>query len=550
MIISWMSGGVTSAVACKIAQNLYENVQPYFIETGGHHPDMPRFIKDCEKWYGTKVKVLQDKRFTDHMDLCEKLKVVNFISGAECSRTLKKRVRQKFQKTTEFDGQIFGFEFEKKQINRAVRFEEQNPETKPLFPLIEKQLNKANCMEILIREGIELPAMYGLGYSNNNCLSGDTQIITSRGAVSIKSIAGKSTLIRTSEGFELAVVKDYGLKQCYEVDIERDGMIEKITASYNHRWYFRPKRYRDELLVVPTMALQVGYKIPTAHKGSISKISDEGVKHGIVFGDGTLYNKKHKNIFSMVKLIGKKVALSKYFETDGDTIYTLPKHYKDLPSLDCSQSYLCGFIAGLMATDGCFIDGVTFSQVKNINGILAIMEAIGLSTQKIKTIKGDTNYKKDRTLNIIRIISASFPPELDILNQRKNFRSHHRADDGVVVAVRKTGNRRVYCPTTSTGDLTLKYGIITGNCIGCVKGGKGYWNNIRIDFPPAFDRMAKIERKVGRTCIKDTYLDELKPGAGRHVLPPMPECDLFCEIEFADIISPKTTEIMNESPKR
>lgn len=52
MIIAWFSCGVTSAVACKIALSLYEDVQLYYIETGSGHPDNHRFIIDCEKWYG------------------------------------------------------------------------------------------------------------------------------------------------------------------------------------------------------------------------------------------------------------------------------------------------------------------------------------------------------------------------------------------------------------------------------------------------------------------------------------------------------------------
>lgn len=39
MIIAWFSCGVTSAVACKIALNLYDDVQIYYIETGSGHPD-------------------------------------------------------------------------------------------------------------------------------------------------------------------------------------------------------------------------------------------------------------------------------------------------------------------------------------------------------------------------------------------------------------------------------------------------------------------------------------------------------------------------------
>ena len=159
MIISWFSGGITSAVATKIAIDSYEDVRPIFIETGGHHEDMPRFVKQCEEWFGVPIEILQDTRFEDHIDLCEKLKVVNFISGAECSRTLKKKVRQKYQKIHQYEGQVFGFEYEKKEINRAIRFKEQNPEALPLFPLIDKHLSKANCMEMVCRIGIELPTM-------------------------------------------------------------------------------------------------------------------------------------------------------------------------------------------------------------------------------------------------------------------------------------------------------------------------------------------------------------------------------------------------------
>lgn len=170
MILSWFSGGITSAVACKMAQLKHEDVRPVFIETGGHHPDMPRFIKDCEVWFKVPITIIQDTRFKDHIDLCEKLRVVNFVSGAECSRTLKKKQRQKYQKLVEFDHQVFGFEFSKKEINRAVRFKEQNPEAKAIFPLIEQKISKAGCLEIVARAGIEIPEMYKLGYSNNNCV--------------------------------------------------------------------------------------------------------------------------------------------------------------------------------------------------------------------------------------------------------------------------------------------------------------------------------------------------------------------------------------------
>lgn len=70
-------------------------------------------------------------------------------------------------------------------------------------------------------------------------------------------------------------------------------------------------------------------------------------------------------------------------------------------------------------------------------------------------------------------------------------------------------------------------GYPNNNCIGCVKGGKGYWNKIREDFPDVFKRRAKQEREIGHSCIKGVFLDELEPGIGVNN-PIVPSCSLDC----------------------
>lgn len=71
-------------------------------------------------------------------------------------------------------------------------------------------------------------------------------------------------------------------------------------------------------------------------------------------------------------------------------------------------------------------------------------------------------------------------------------------------------------------------GYNNNNCIGCVKGGMGYWNKIRVDFPEVFERMAKLEREVGCSCINGVYLDELDPDRGRMSEEVMQDCSIFC----------------------
>ena len=55
--IGWFSCGVTSAVACKLALDMYgsERVDLWYIATGAGQPDHQRFIKACEN--GTKKKL-------------------------------------------------------------------------------------------------------------------------------------------------------------------------------------------------------------------------------------------------------------------------------------------------------------------------------------------------------------------------------------------------------------------------------------------------------------------------------------------------------------
>lgn len=93
-----------------------------------------------------------------------------------------------------------------------------------------------------------------------------------------------------------------------------------------------------------------------------------------------------------------------------------------------------------------------------------------------------------------------------------------------------------------------KMGYNNNNCIGCVKGGMGYWNKIRKDFPEVFARMAQIEREVGATCLKDQsgkiFLDELSPNRGEMPEEIIPDCSLICQIEFQEILDRQVERVL------
>lgn len=89
--------------------------------------------------------------------------------------------------------------------------------------------------------------------------------------------------------------------------------------------------------------------------------------------------------------------------------------------------------------------------------------------------------------------------------------------------------------------VMYELGYRNNNCIGCPKGGIGYWNKIRQDFPETFDRMALLERELGHSVLKDAagpiWLDALDPDRGNHATEPDFSCSLMCalaEEEIAD----------------
>ena len=91
--------------------------------------------------------------------------------------------------------------------------------------------------------------------------------------------------------------------------------------------------------------------------------------------------------------------------------------------------------------------------------------------------------------------------------------------------------------------LMYRKGYDNANCIGCVKGGLGYFRAIREDFPEQFERLAQAEDNVfalhgdgalilrhrsGPLAGQRFHLREL-PEGNVHRNEPLPACGLFCE---------------------
>lgn len=171
-IAVWFSCGAASAVAAYYTVKLYgASCQVRIINTPikEEHEDNRRFLKDIEKWVGVPIELAVSKKY--YSSSCNEVWVneryMSGVNGAKCTVELKKKARQEWEERNKCDAIVLGFTSD--EIARHERFIK--TERKDVIPvLIDNSINKNECFKILTSENIRLPAMYGLGYSNANCI--------------------------------------------------------------------------------------------------------------------------------------------------------------------------------------------------------------------------------------------------------------------------------------------------------------------------------------------------------------------------------------------
>lgn len=169
-IVVWFSAGAASAVAAKLtlAKHDPERVTIAYCETGAEHEDNARFLADCEAWFGKSVTRLQSEKYASTWDVWEQRKYLAGIAGAPCTSELKVAPRLAFQRPD--DVHVFGYTADSSDVRRAEGLREHWPELTVETPLIEKGLLKTACLDMLLRAGIEPPAVYAMGMPNANCV--------------------------------------------------------------------------------------------------------------------------------------------------------------------------------------------------------------------------------------------------------------------------------------------------------------------------------------------------------------------------------------------
>lgn len=169
--IVWFSHGAASAVAILAAMlcGYAEKYELHVVncDTGpDEHEDNTRFEKDVAEWLGVKIEHIRSQKFRTVEQVARSTKYMAGVKGARCTVELKKVPRFGYQRPD--DIHIFGFGT--CEASRAETFKSNNPELVLAWPMMDLGWSKADCFPILEAAGIKLPAMYLLGYKNNNCI--------------------------------------------------------------------------------------------------------------------------------------------------------------------------------------------------------------------------------------------------------------------------------------------------------------------------------------------------------------------------------------------
>lgn len=167
--VSWFSAGVSSAVATRLAIDEIDAV--FYIHINDQHPDTLRFVRECSEWFGKPIAVLQSDVSNTVEPILRANKFINSPYGSPCTVNLKKKVRAKWESANKHLAPfryVWGFDAE--EGDRIQKVIDAMPEYQHCFPLAERRVGKKEAHEILRASGIKRPAMYELGYHNNNCI--------------------------------------------------------------------------------------------------------------------------------------------------------------------------------------------------------------------------------------------------------------------------------------------------------------------------------------------------------------------------------------------
>ena len=299
-----------------------------------------------------------------------------------------------------------------------------------------------------------------------NCLHPDTLVQTTDGLARIADLAdgSTSTVLNGNGNWVDVEFKSYGEQTLTPVIFgQKGGATQQIRSTPNHRWITR----RGE---VTTAELRRGDKIAKVYSPK-PEASLEGIRHGIIYGDGMT---QHGKFF--VDLVGEKAELSRYF--DDVRQYQHTRAYVDseldlkTPSAYLDPGYLRGFFQGLIATDGAVGQSVVIhgnAELASFVAHYATIAGFTFVSSRITARAGEKTNLGERKQDLWAIVLDKDSVDADDLlrsSHRNRFRKGTEKRWWTVKSIgAEEAPETVYCTEEpETHSFVLAHGLLTGNC--------------------------------------------------------------------------------------
>jgi len=318
-----------------------------------------------------------------------------------------------------------------------------------------------------------------------HCLAGETRVITRHGTRPIRELAGSSHGVLDANGHWVeAPFRSYGVQRLHRLTLSRNGLGKTVRATEGHRWFTRGRKS-----ALTTCELKPGHRLEAVLPAPADDwtLDPEGIRHGIVFGDGVV-----QRGYGHVHLHGAKdTALAACFPDqtaverirDGDKPYLRVyggkafAEFKKLPIAGSSRAYLLGFLAGYFAADGHVAkDGTVIlnsARREDLEWVRQTATALGLACYGITTVWRKGLAQESRPLHRIHFVPSTLEEPFFLLKEaqdlfRRSTKAFKRLRWTVVSVEPLAEEEEVFCaevPTTHS--FVLEDNLLTGNCFGC-----------------------------------------------------------------------------------
>lgn len=314
------------------------------------------------------------------------------------------------------------------------------------------------------------------------CFAAETEVVTDRGVFPIEELSGRTVRLMTTEGVWVdAPIRPFGVQPLRKVTLVRHRQERIVYATGNHRWLLDQRastRWARSLKECLTDNLKPGDHLAVESGESWSEMDAKGIAAGVVFGDGSATPWGCR-----VTFYGQKAPLADLLadfgrEGRGDSRHAysrsvsgLPSHWKNLPDVDGDKSFLLGWLAGYVATDGSVnAKSVRLSSATRLHleRTREICYRLGIVTSEIQEQWRRGFGDVDSPVFSISFTPSTLPDGFFVRSDQaiRSPLGKKSPARWTVVSVDETDRlEQVYCATVpETRAFVLAGNILTGNC--------------------------------------------------------------------------------------